>query len=259
MTALPAASAAAIWPVKIASGKFHGVMQAKTPRPCSASWLRSPVGPGSALGRGEIGARAQRVVAQIVDRLAHLGERRRDRLPAFADDERHQLGAMLALVEIGRAFEDRARARRPACVPGRLRRARRGRSAWSTSRRPGLDDLADLARAGRSGRVPARPAPRCSTPPMIGAARQGRRSAASSASRSARERRRIGEIDARANSCAPARRGRAAAGCADAASPAAGARRAIGSAMISSIGCSSSTMRLTKEVLAPFSSSRRTR
>ncbi len=33
MTALPAASAAATWPRKIASGKFHGEMQTKTPRP----------------------------------------------------------------------------------------------------------------------------------------------------------------------------------------------------------------------------------
>ena len=32
-TVLPAASAAATWPVKIASGKFHGLMQTKTPRP----------------------------------------------------------------------------------------------------------------------------------------------------------------------------------------------------------------------------------
>ena len=32
-TALPATSAPAIWPVKIASGKFHGLMQTKTPRP----------------------------------------------------------------------------------------------------------------------------------------------------------------------------------------------------------------------------------
>ena len=32
-TQLPATSAAAIWPVKIASGKFHGLMQTNTPRP----------------------------------------------------------------------------------------------------------------------------------------------------------------------------------------------------------------------------------
>ena len=49
-TALPAASAAATCPVKMASGKFHGEMQAKTPRPLSVSVLRSPVGPGSATG-----------------------------------------------------------------------------------------------------------------------------------------------------------------------------------------------------------------
>ena len=34
-TGLPAASAAATWPVKIASGKFHGLMQANGPRPRS--------------------------------------------------------------------------------------------------------------------------------------------------------------------------------------------------------------------------------
>ena len=32
-TALPAASAAVTWPRKIASGKFHGLMQTNTPRP----------------------------------------------------------------------------------------------------------------------------------------------------------------------------------------------------------------------------------
>ena len=32
ITALPAARAAAIWPVKMAKGKFHGLMQAKGPR-----------------------------------------------------------------------------------------------------------------------------------------------------------------------------------------------------------------------------------
>ena len=49
-TALPAPSAAATWPVKIASGKFHGLMQANTPRPCSAISLSSPAGPGSPVG-----------------------------------------------------------------------------------------------------------------------------------------------------------------------------------------------------------------
>ena len=83
-------------------------MQAKTPRPCNAISLRSPVGPGRGVGDGKIHPRAHRVIAQIVDRLAHLGERGRDRAAAFPDDERHQLGHV-ALVEIGRAFEQAAR------------------------------------------------------------------------------------------------------------------------------------------------------
>ncbi len=33
ITVLPATSAAATCPVKIASGKFHGLMQTNTPRP----------------------------------------------------------------------------------------------------------------------------------------------------------------------------------------------------------------------------------
>ena len=33
MTVFPAASAAITWPEKIASGKFHGLMQMNTPRP----------------------------------------------------------------------------------------------------------------------------------------------------------------------------------------------------------------------------------
>ncbi len=49
-TALPAASAAATCPVKIASGKFHGEMAANTPRPPSAQVFRSPVGPASSRG-----------------------------------------------------------------------------------------------------------------------------------------------------------------------------------------------------------------
>ena len=50
MTALPAASAALTWPVKIASGKFHGEMHANTPRPLDASVFDSPVGDGNASG-----------------------------------------------------------------------------------------------------------------------------------------------------------------------------------------------------------------
>ncbi len=37
-------------PAKMASGKFQGLMQANTPRPCSDSSLLSPVGPGMRTG-----------------------------------------------------------------------------------------------------------------------------------------------------------------------------------------------------------------
>ena len=49
-TGLPAASAAATWPVKIASGKFHGLMQANGPRARRVSVLVSPVGPFNSSG-----------------------------------------------------------------------------------------------------------------------------------------------------------------------------------------------------------------
>ena len=65
ITALPAPRAAATWPVKIASGKFQGQMQTSTPR-------------------GRAGRRLGRVgvVAQEVDRLAHLGDGVGSVLPA---------------------------------------------------------------------------------------------------------------------------------------------------------------------------------
>ena len=59
-TGLPATSAAATWPVKIASGKFHGLMQT--------------IGPERRVRRPERPARLVGVVAQEIDRLAHLGD-----------------------------------------------------------------------------------------------------------------------------------------------------------------------------------------
>jgi hypothetical protein len=50
-TLLPAASAAPAMPVKIASGKFHGLMVTNTPRPWRRRKLSSPVGPGRRCGR----------------------------------------------------------------------------------------------------------------------------------------------------------------------------------------------------------------
>jgi hypothetical protein len=50
ITQLPATSAAVTWPMKIASGKFQGLMHANTPRPRRLSWFSSPVGPGITIG-----------------------------------------------------------------------------------------------------------------------------------------------------------------------------------------------------------------
>lgn len=44
MTVLPVMSAAAIWPVKMANGKFHGLIVIKVPRPDKERVLVSPVG-----------------------------------------------------------------------------------------------------------------------------------------------------------------------------------------------------------------------
>ena len=47
MTVLPEINAATIWPVKMANGKFHGLMQTNMPRACNCKIFFSPVGPGS--------------------------------------------------------------------------------------------------------------------------------------------------------------------------------------------------------------------
>ncbi len=47
ITGLPVTSAATTWPVKIASGKFHGEMQTKGPRAVRASSLKSRRAPAA--------------------------------------------------------------------------------------------------------------------------------------------------------------------------------------------------------------------
>ncbi len=47
ITAFPAINAATTCPVKMANGKFHGLIQTKTPRPSINKRFSSPVGPGS--------------------------------------------------------------------------------------------------------------------------------------------------------------------------------------------------------------------
>ncbi len=48
-TVFPQTSAALTCPMKIESGKFHGLMHTNTPRPRLCSSFDSPVGPGNAL------------------------------------------------------------------------------------------------------------------------------------------------------------------------------------------------------------------
>jgi hypothetical protein len=158
ITLLPAASAAATWPMKIASGKFHGLMQTNTPRPCRCSSFDSPVGPGSAIGC-ELLARLLGVVAQEVDRLAHLGDAVGQRLAGFLGAQRHEL-RHARFQQVAGVFQDRGA--RPAGVRSQPV-ARPPRSAapfppWRIVRRlPVADALAAIGRIGdgalRAGRV----------------------------------------------------------------------------------------------------------
>ena len=159
-TALPAASAAAIWPVKMASGKFHGEMQAKAPRPLQRQLLVSPVGPGSSTGPANRRRASHGVVAQEVDGLAHLGQRVVQRLAGLAHDQGHQARAV-ALEQVGGALEHaRARRRRPACpshAPARTARFDGGVGLRRRRDADGADALAPVVRTGdEAGGVAAR-------------------------------------------------------------------------------------------------------
>ena len=247
-TALPAASAAVTWPRKIASGKFHGEMQAKMPRPPSCQVLRSPVGPGSSRGYAEMLARARRVIAAEIRRLAQFGDAHRAapcRLRSRADAA---MSSRSASIEIGGAIEDR-RAMRPArlvpCAPG----LRSGDEGGLDLRTAGIRDGADDAAADRPARGPRddRPAP-------------GDVDAARRADGGERRRRHgaVGEIEPRGIR-AVGIESRAAAGCADWVRRLARAGVARGRPTMSSSCTRASTSPETKLVFAPFSSRRRTR
>ena len=135
-TELPAASAAVIWPMKIASGKFQGLMHTNTPRPCSDSVLSSPGRAVQLGGRGEQLAGARRVVAAEVHRLAQLRHRIRQRLAGLAYQETQELAAP-RLERSGGALQAGGPLGRRGRIPGGLRRPGR------------LERPADL----RSGRI----------------------------------------------------------------------------------------------------------
>ena len=118
-TALPAASAAATWPRKMASGKFQGLMQTKTPRPRCRSMLLLAGRARQHLAVAEQAARLSRVVAAEVDGLAHLGDaRRRCVLPASPWSSAMKRAAPL-LEQVGGALAAPRRAPPPACAPRR--------------------------------------------------------------------------------------------------------------------------------------------
>ena len=76
ITALPAARAAATCPVKIASGKFQGLMQAKTPRPAQAQLVALAGRARKRHRSGKLGARQLGVIAQEIDGLPKVGHAR---------------------------------------------------------------------------------------------------------------------------------------------------------------------------------------
>ena len=143
-TGLPAASAAATWPVKIASGKFHGLMHThRAERP-----MRAVV---------EVAPHLRRVVAQEVDRLAHLGHRVGRGLAGLAHEQAEQLGRC-RLPGVGRALQRSGALGRRRRGPGRrgLRRRsavrRRRRSASASCTR--ADDVAAIGRIAHRPRPP---------------------------------------------------------------------------------------------------------
>ena len=149
-TVLPATSAATTWPAKMASGKFHGLMQTKTPRPCRRSVLLSPVGPGRVWaprrGLGLFG-----VVAAEVHRLAHLGDAVAQGLVRLLHQQRAELGQARfqqvgGAAQHGRALGHRAR------VPGReagLQARHRGLDLGTAGLGHGLDVHAGQRRLQR--------------------------------------------------------------------------------------------------------------
>ena len=112
---MPAINAAVTWPVKIASGKFHGDIATNTPRPRSRNTLLSPVGPGMVSIGAEQVAALRGVVAAEIRGLADFRERVIERFAALALQQRDE-ARRAPLQEVGGLFQDfRARlGRRPA-------------------------------------------------------------------------------------------------------------------------------------------------
>ena len=201
--------------------------------------------------------RLGRVIAQEVDRLAHLRDRVGVGLAGLAHDEADRARSLRA------SRISAARRRHRGALRGRDRgEGGRGaiarRRARRRSRRRARDGRSRRRRSVGGIAAPARPARR------RGAGRKGAPCASGACVQCHRRARRGGlrrKDRARASCVARARRGRAGAAILSCGAPigwiARGDRDRIGDEVVD--GTLASAMRLTNEVLAPFSSSRRTR
>ena len=198
-TALPAASAAATWPVKIASGKFHGLMQTNTPRPRWCSSLVSPVGPGMRSRRERTARLAPRSSGRSRPPRALRRAHRRASC-RLRPQQRDQRVAVAARRD-RRRVRARPRAPRPAS-PSRPRNPPRCDLARDRASPRHADRAVDRRRRARASRMPSTARAVRLRAPAARAAPRG--------SRGRRTRR-------PPNSSAPAHRDRAAAECADAA------------------------------------------
>ena len=153
---LPAASAAATWPVKIASGKFHGLMQATGPS-------------GRCVSALSVSRDLRRIVAQKVRRLAHFAERVWQRLAGFAHDQRRSVAARSSSSRSAARSRQAARSAGGVALPDRGVADRR-RQRGIDGRGVGLHHLADhVASVGRIAHL----ARRCLRPTPEGAACHG--------------------------------------------------------------------------------------
>ena len=149
--ALPVASAAAVIPSGIASGKFQGEMTAVTPRGRVAQRV-ALAGRPAASGRAPVELdRASRVVLEEVDRLADVRVGLGPRLAALADGERGELGAALAQVAGGAQEGVRALLAR-ACATTRRQRVARGGDRRARPRRASPIAAVATTRSGAPGR-----------------------------------------------------------------------------------------------------------
>ena len=136
--------------------EIPGLMQAKTPRPCSSSALVSPTGPFQSL-RAARSARSARsgVVAAEVGRLAHLADRVGQVLPASRTRQRDQAVAMLLPARRpwragSRARPAPPRASQPGCAAPAAAKAA---SIWPAGLGavPIRTDRTDFRRSGGAG------------------------------------------------------------------------------------------------------------